>query len=452
MLTFFSRDNAKLYLKNLPKMRFEATQLKTCLSSKQYAEELINAIEKAKERITLVVLYLEHDEAGIRVLEALFSKKVANPQVEINIFVDWHRAQRGRIGEGASNTNADWYCAMKKKHPEINLPIYGVPINTREALGVLHFKGIIIDDTLIYSGASINNVYLHQLDKYRYDRYHFLQHPALADSFYDYLHNKLLQNDAVKRLDCLDRPKTNEFKRSIKQFRQALTKTEFTFPKHQLFDDELSLMPIVGLGNKNPFNQLLVNLLWAAEQHVTICTPYFNLPKPIARLIRQFLKMGGKVELIIGDKTANDFYIPESEPFRAIGALPYLYEINLRKFMQHARKHVEQEQLVVRLWKDEANSFHLKGMWIDDKWTLITGNNLNPRAWRLDLENGILIHDPKGELRSTNTLELNTIRQNTRTLNSYEELETLDQYPIKVKKLIRRVKRLRLDRIISRIL
>lgn len=38
------------------------------------------------------------------------------------------------------------------------------------------------------------------------------------------------------------------------------------------------------------------------------------------------------MEIIVGDKTANDFYIPEDQPFKIIGALPYLYEINLRRF------------------------------------------------------------------------------------------------------------------------
>ena len=44
---------------------------------------------------------------------------------------------------------------------------FGVPINTREVFGVLHIKGFVFDDTVLYSGASINNVYLQQQDKYR---------------------------------------------------------------------------------------------------------------------------------------------------------------------------------------------------------------------------------------------------------------------------------------------
>lgn len=114
-----------------------------------------------------------------------------------------------------------------------------------------------------------------------------------------------------------------------------------------------------------------------------------NLPAILVRNIIQLLREGKKVEIIVGDKTANDFYIPEDEPFKIIGALPYLYEINLRRFLSRLQYYVNTDQLVVRLWKDDDNTYHLKGMWVDDKWMLITGNNLNPRAWRLDLENAI---------------------------------------------------------------
>lgn len=116
-----------------------------------------------------------------------------------------------------------------------------------------------------------------------------------------------------------------------------------------------------------------------AEQKLTICTPYFNLPAILVRNIIQLLREGKKVEIIVGDKTANDFYIPEDEPFKIIGALPYLYEINLRRFLSRLQYYVNTDQLVVRLWKDDDNTYHLKGMWVDDKWMLITGNNLSAR-------------------------------------------------------------------------
>ncbi|MGS3628862.1 hypothetical protein ACLFKX_05330 [Enterobacter hormaechei] len=50
---------------------------------------------------------------------------------------------------------------------------------------------------------------------------------------------------------------------------------------------------------------------------------------------------------------------------------------------------------------------------MDDEWMLLTGNNLNPRAWRLDLENAILIHDPQHALAAKRDRELELIRTHT---------------------------------------
>jgi len=158
------------------------------------------------------------------------------------------------------------------------------------------------------------------------------------------------------------------------------------------------------------------------------------------------------VEIIIGDKTANDFYIPEDQPFKIIGALPYLYEINLRRFLSRLQYYVTSGQLTVRLWKDGENSYHLKGMWVDDEWMLITGNNLNPRAWRLDLENAVLIHDPLQQLAEQRERELALIRTHTTVVKHFRDLDSIAEYPVKVRKLIRRLRRIRIDRLISRIL
>lgn len=87
-----------------------------------------------------------------------------------------------------------------------------MPINTREALGVLHFKGFIIDDCVLYSGASLNDVYLHQHDKYRYDRYQCIRNGKMADIMFDWVDNNLVQGRGVNRLDRPDRPKARKSK------------------------------------------------------------------------------------------------------------------------------------------------------------------------------------------------------------------------------------------------
>lgn len=455
MISFFDREDALKFLDKQNRRTIDASCVDFLYSPENYKQAILNLIKQAKSHIYLIALYFENDEAGNSILEALYQAQLDKPNLKIKIIVDWHRAQRGRIGEKNALTNADWYHSMRLKYPECNIEFYGIPVNTREALGVLHFKGAIFDDKVLFSGASINNVYLHELEKYRFDRYHLITDLVLADLFVDYVQSYFLSHEAVKRLDELDRPRTQDFKKQIKSFRRQLTVSQFKLlPNDNAvgINNPVDIYPCVGLGNRNAFNKFIEMLLCVAENKITICTPYFNFPKSITKILRKLLKKNVSVKIIIGDKTANDFYIPETEPFRAIGALPYLYELNLIKFMKKNQKFIDEGLLSIDLWKDEDNTYHLKGIWIDNEWMLITGNNLNPRAWRLDLENGVLLHDKNQALMAQKQYELDNILKNTQTVEHFSQLDTIDQYPIKIKKLIRRVKRLRLDKIINRLL
>lgn len=214
----------------------------------------------------------------------------------------------------------------------------------------------------------------------------------------------------------------------------------------------MAITPLVGLGKQSPLNKTIHHLLCSTRDTLTLCTPYFNLPALLVRDLIGLLRLGRQVEIIVGDKTANDFYIPEDQQFKIISALPYLYEINLRRFLSRLQRYVDNGQLVVRLWKDDDNSYHLKGVWVDEEWQLLTGNNLNPRAWRLDLENALLIHDPAQALHPQREKRAQPIRTHTQVVRHFTELESIADYPVKVRKLIRRLRRIRIDRLISRIL
>lgn len=451
MLSKFKRNKHQQHLAQLPKLSQSVDDVEFYFSPADFRETLLQKIAAATQRICLVALYLEQDDGGKGILSALYEAKRQRPELEVSVLVDWHRAQRGRIGAAASNTNADWYCRMAKENPGVDIPVYGVPVNTREALGVLHYKGFIIDDGVFYSGASLNDVYLHQHEKYRYDRYHWIRNAQLADQMYFWVQQHLASGRAVNRLDDPGRPKSPEIKNDIRLFRQELRDAVYHF-QGNADNEQLAVTPLVGLGKSSPLNKTIFHLMPCADQKLVICTPYFNLPAVLVRNVIQLLRDGKQVEIIVGDKTANDFYIPENEPFKIIGALPYLYEINLRRFLSRLQYYVNSGQLVVRLWKDEDNSYHLKGMWVDDEWMLLTGNNLNPRAWRLDLENAILIHDPRQQLAAMRDKELELIRTHTVVVKHYRELQSIADYPVKVRKLIRRLRRIRIDRLISRIL
>ncbi|WP_047276669.1 CDP-diacylglycerol--serine O-phosphatidyltransferase [Pseudomonas lundensis] len=438
----------------LPKLRsfpLSADAFSILPGAADFRRCLLEHIANARQRITLVALYLQQDEAGQEILDALHAAKAARPELEIVVMVDWLRAQRGLIGAGKQPGNAAWYQAQTQAH-DTHVPIYGVPVQTRELFGVLHLKGFIIDDCVIYSGASLNNVYLHKFDKYRFDRYHVLNNKPLADSMQHFIEHDLIQTKAVHRLDLPTLPSTRSLRSAIGDLRSRLKKASYDTRQGTVGHFGLSVSPLLGVGKNNPLSRVICELIASSQQQLTICTPYFNLPLPVTREINRALERGVSIDIVVGDKTANDFYIPPSESFKVIAALPYLYELSLRRFAKSHQAMIDSGLLNLHLWRDGDNTYHLKGMWVDDRYTLLTGNNLNPRAFRLDLENGLLIDDPRRELLEPRRKELDAIFAHTSRIDTFRQLETLTDYPPAVAKFLRRVSRVRIERLLYRIL
>ena len=437
---------------SLPTFAVEPDQFQVLQSALSFREYLLNAINNATSRIYLVALYLENDEAGREVLTAAYEAKQRNPELDIAICVDWHRAQRGLIGAEKAQGNAAMYQAFAEKYQHA-IPVYGVPVRNREVFGVLHLKGFIIDDTVIYSGASLNNVYLHFQERYRFDRYHVIHNQALANSMVDFIRTKMITHAAVNNLATTNLPSTKELKSVIRQFRVSLGKSSYLGDRQTVNDKQVAVTPMVGVGKRNnALNQKIIALLADAKQEIVLCTPYFNLPKSVLREVKRAIKRGVKVHVVVGDKTANDFYIAPDQPFKAIGGLPYLYEMNLRKFARANESHIASGGLSIHLWKHDTNSYHLKGLWVDGRTMLLTGNNVNPRAWALDLENGLLIEDPHQHLLAKFSAEFDNIYLHTQRITSFEQLEVMADYPAKIQKLLKKVIRTRADRLLKRIL
>ncbi|MGF1727896.1 CDP-diacylglycerol--serine O-phosphatidyltransferase [Photobacterium nomapromontoriensis] len=442
----------KQRIEQLPCIAHKPEDLETLFDAGSFRERLHEEIANAKQRIYLVALYLQDDDAGRGIMAALYDAKQANPDLDIKVLVDWHRAQRGLIGAAKSDGNAALYREFADKY-EHQIQILGVPIRNREVFGVLHLKGFVIDDKVIYSGASLNDVYLAQHERYRYDRYHVIQNTQLADSMAAFIVDVLVNSDAVNCLSQSLRPETKTLRGAIKTLRQQLQKASYQFVSDTIGNDEVGLTPLVGLGKrKNKLNQHICTLIASAQTELTICTPYFNFPRSISREVKRALRRGVKVTIVVGDKTANDFYIPPSEPFKTIAGLPYLYEVNLRNFAKQNEAAIARRQLAIHLWKHEDNSFHLKGIWVDRSYMLITGNNLNPRAWKLDLENAILVHDKNQLLAEQKQKELDCILSHTQLVGSYKFIDKVDAYPAPVKKLIKRIRRIKADHILNQIL
>ena len=417
-----------------------------------FRQTLLACIAQARRRIVIVALYLQDDDAGREVLDALYAARARQPTLEISVFVDWHRAQRGLIGQSKSAGNAGMYRAYAERlGPGVD--IYGVPVQSRELFGVLHLKGFVFDDTVLYSGASLNDVYLARHGNYRLDRYHLLQHAGLADALVGFVHKYLLASPAVTLLATATLPTTRKLVPAIHVLRHALQQAAYDGPHAALGNGEVAVTPLLGFGRTHSaLNAALLDLLRAARERVILLTPYFNLPRAVRVVLGQLLRRGCTVDIMVGDKTANDFYIPPDRPFKTVGLLPYLYENNLRRFARLHARQIASGQLNVHLWRDGDNSYHLKGLFVDDDVAVLTGHNLNPRAWSLDLENALVLRDPARLLQARHQGEWAALRVHATRLSDYHALESPRQYPAEVRKNLRRLNRVRLDRLVNRLL
>jgi phosphatidylserine/phosphatidylglycerophosphate/cardiolipin synthase-like enzyme len=85
----------------------------------------------------------------------------------------------------------------------------------------------------------------------------------------------------------------------------------------------------------------------AAADHLH---PYFNLPLAVIREINRALARGVKIDIVVGDKTANDFYIPPSEPFKVIGAAVPVRN-QPAPLRQAPSRNIDSGQLNLHLWR-----------------------------------------------------------------------------------------------------
>jgi len=425
---------------------------------KQYKQQLLSLIANARHRIYITALYLQDDDAGREIMHALYKAKNKTPTLDIKIFVDFHRGQRGLIGEKENLGNRALYLALAEQYQQ-KIAIYGVGVKRKELFGVLHLKGMIFDDILFYTGASINDIYMQQGERYRLDRYYQINNVTLANSFCQYLTYTFVDSKLAPLLNEIELPSAVQQKRNIVALKSLLKKSAYQIlfeecdKKSSIINNPISITPLIGYGRrKNNLNKVIRNTIKATQQKLLIFTPYFNLPPVLAKDVVKALKRGVNITLVVGDKTANDFYITDETAFSTIGIVPYIYEMLLKRFVKRYQHFIDNGLLNIHLWKHEDNSFHLKGIISDERYHLLTGSNLNPRAWALDLENGILLDDPSHNLMSKVAPELESIMEYTKKIKHFNELDAINDYPEKPKKLLKKIRFAQIDRVLKRFL
>lgn len=92
--------NPETMLAGLPGYAMAPEAIQVLPDARAYRACLFERIRAATRRIVIVALYLQEDEAGQEVLDALYQAKAERPGLEITIVVDWFRARRGLLGAG----------------------------------------------------------------------------------------------------------------------------------------------------------------------------------------------------------------------------------------------------------------------------------------------------------------------------------------------------------------
>ena len=434
------------------------TDIEILSSPQQYKQQLLSLIANARHRIYITALYVQDDEAGREILQALYQAKAITPTLDVNIFVDFHRGQRGLIGEKSSLGNRSLYLELAEHYCQ-KITIYGIAVKRKELFGVLHLKGMVFDDILFYTGASINDIYMHQGSRYRLDRYYQIKCAALTNSFCQYLTTTFINSGLAPLLNEHMLPGPTEQKQNIIALKSLLKKTAYQFhsishdDKSRMIINPITITPLIGYGRrKNNLNKVIRKTIKNTQEKLIVFTPYFNLPPVLAKDVVNALKRGVNITLVVGDKTANDFYIADEAAFSTIGIVPYIYEMLLKRFVKRYQHYIDNGLLNIHLWKHEDNSFHLKGIISDERYHLLTGSNLNPRAWALDLENGLLLDDPSYSLMTDVALELTDIMAHTDKVFHFSKLDSISDYPIKPKKLLNKIRLAQIDRILKRFL
>ena len=110
------RSKRKSFFDSLETINISQDDLSIIETTQGYREKLFELISSAKNRIYITALYLQDDEAGQSVLNALYEAKQKNPKLDVKVFVDFLRAQRGLMGQAKSIGNVGLYRELNKKY------------------------------------------------------------------------------------------------------------------------------------------------------------------------------------------------------------------------------------------------------------------------------------------------------------------------------------------------
>lgn len=86
MLSKLKQAKHQQHLALLPKLSQSVADVTTLFKTENFRHELLDQIAQAKRHIYITALYLEHDDAGRDILQALYQAKRIRPELDIKFW------------------------------------------------------------------------------------------------------------------------------------------------------------------------------------------------------------------------------------------------------------------------------------------------------------------------------------------------------------------------------
>ena len=358
----------------------------------EFFDELISLANSAKRRIVIATLYVGTGEREQRWLSTINAAGVPT-----KILLD---ANRGNRGGDISSVSV-----IKKLVPHAVIfqfvsPLFRglwriLPQRAKECVGTQHMKFVLVDDTVIVTGANLSETYFTD----RQDRYLVVRDCAQLAEF------------LVKQVEAMQGVKGVE-----RTFQDLLPSTSLSVSRQRGY--------LCG-GEDDGVTNRILEKYFQPNTSITLSSPYLNLSASVLGRLAKF----ADVSIVTGARATNAFH--NSKGLSRF--IPEAYEI-LKQDLLSAYPQFKLFEYSRPNW-----SFHPKGIWVTRQGevhaTVIGSSNFGQRSHYRDSEINFMLETENEALRRAMKREIDEIMLHSKrvyhTPNSPRWLQWLVRGPLR---------------------
>lgn len=328
-------------------------------SPAEFYARIMSLISAANHRVGIATLYIGDSEMERNLMAELGRCRSRN--VRVDVLIDGNRGKR----KGLISTKqllSELAPAAKINEFFVSAKTSLLPSRIREVLGTQHMKYIVVDDTVVITGANLSRIYFTN----RQDRYCIVKNEELANSLISTL------NTTAK---CHHHFNTSSLEYNVTR--------GFASPSGAIDEVTHALLSRKNLGDEGVV--------------ITLSSPYLNLTPDLVQLLLK----SNKVNIVTNSIETNAFFNSKG----LSKYVPKAYAILLEELID--------EKFNLYEYSRPEWSFHPKGVWVarngEIESTIIGSSNFGYRSKFRDLEISFKLETECGSLQSQLKKELHNI-------------------------------------------